>query len=203
MRLGILGGTFNPPHLGHLVCASEAYLQLELHRLMLVPVRKAPHKPIDEEPGVEHRLAMSRLAVAGDEDRMEVSELEALREGTSYTVDTLEELHSSMPDSQLFLIVGGDVAASFGSWREPERVLSLAQLAVAARPGTARERVQSTLGALEGGGGVRFVEMPEVEISSTMLRDRIRAGKATKYLMPDAVRAYADEHRLYRGKQSK
>ena len=169
---------------------------------MLIPARIPPHKPVEEEPGVEHRLAMCHLAIRGDEERMGVSGIEAVREGPSYTVDTLEELHSSMGDIELFLIVGGDVAAGFGSWREPERVLSLAQLAVAARPGTTPQRVQRALAPLQGGDRAQFVEMPEVEISSTMLRERIRTGQPTNYLMPDAVRDYADEHRLYRSEQT-
>ncbi|HUE26922.1 MAG TPA: nicotinate-nucleotide adenylyltransferase [Solirubrobacteraceae bacterium] len=199
MRIGILGGTFNPPHLGHLVCAQEAYLQLGLARVMLIPARIPPHKPVDEEPGVEHRLEMCRLAVVGDEERFEVSDLEARRDGPSYTVDTLDELHSRMPDSELFLIVGGDVAIGFPSWREPEHVLSLATLAVAERPGTDGAAVERAIGQLRGGERARFFDMPEIGISSTMLRDRVRAGEPTKYLMPDAVRGYIDQHQLYGG----
>lgn len=199
MRIGILGGTFNPPHLGHLVCAQEAYLQLGLARVMLIPARIPPHKPVDEEPGVEHRLEMCRLAVAGDEKRFEVSDVEARREGPSYTVDTLKELHSWTPDNELFLIVGGDVAVGFPSWREPEQVLSLATLAVAERPGTGRGAVERALEQLRGGEHARFFDMPEIGISSTMLRDRARAGGPTRYLVPDAVRSYIDRHELYGG----
>src|ERR1700736_5599062 len=140
-----MGGTFNPPHLGHLVCAQEAYIQLHLDRVMLIPARIPPHKPVDDEPGAEHRLALCRLAVEGDE-RFSVSALETGRAGTSYTVDTLEELKSSAPENELFLILGGDVAAGLPSWREPERVLSLATVAVAERRGTARAAVDSALG---------------------------------------------------------
>jgi nicotinate-nucleotide adenylyltransferase len=199
VRIGIFGGTFNPPHLGHLVCAQEAYLQLGLDRVMLIPARIPPHKPVDEEPGVEHRLEMCRLAVAGDEERFEVSDLEARREGPSFTVDTLEQLHSPMPDTELFLIVGGDVAVGFPSWREPERVLSVATLAVAERPGTRRAAVERAIEQLRGGDRAKFFDMPEIGISSTMLRDRVRAGAPTRYLMPDAVRDYIDRHRLYGG----
>jgi len=199
VRLGILGGTFNPPHLGHLVSAQEAHLQLGLDRVMLVPARLPPHKPVEDEPGVEHRLEMCRIAVRGDEARLEVSDIEARRPGPSYTVDTLEELRATVPDSELVLIVGSDVAAGFGSWREPGRVLSLARLEVAARPGTSREEVERALGEVGGEGRFSFFTMPEIEISSTMLRERIRRGQPTRYLMPDAVRAYADAHRLYRG----
>jgi nicotinate-nucleotide adenylyltransferase len=198
VRIGILGGTFNPPHLGHLVCAQEAYLQLGLGRVTLIPARIPPHKPVEDEPGVEHRLEMCRLAVAGD-DRFDVSDVEGLREGTSYTLDTLEELHAREPDRELFLIVGGDVAASFGSWHEPERVLSLATLAVATRPGTPRGVVEKALHQVSGGERACFFEMPEIGISSTMLRNRARMSKPTRYLVPDAVRSYIDQQRLYGG----
>ncbi len=198
MRIGILGGTFNPPHLGHLVCAQEAYLQLGLGRVILIPARIPPHKPVEDEPGVEHRLQMCRLAVAGDE-RFDVSGLEALREGPSYTVDTLEELHARDPDRELFLIVGGDVAAGFRSWHEPERVLSLATLAVATRPGTGRGVVEEALRQVPGGERACFFDMPEIGISSTMLRNRARTSEPTRYLVPDAVRSYIDQHRLYGG----
>jgi nicotinate-nucleotide adenylyltransferase len=199
VRIGILGGTFNPPHLGHLVCAQEAYVQLGLDQLVLMPACKPPHKTVDDDPGIEHRLQMCRLAVAGDESRFEVSELEAQTPGPSYTVDTLARLRSSRRDSELFLVVGGDVAAGFASWREPERVLSLATLAVAARPGTSKARVQSVLSGVRGGESWRFFQMPEIGISSTMLRERIRRGSPTRYLMPEAVRSYVDGHRLYGG----
>ena len=182
------------------MCAQEAYLQLGLARVMLIPARIPPHKPVDEEPGVEHRLEMCRLAIAGDERRFEVSDLEAAREGPSYTVDTLQQLHSRTPDSELFLIVGGDIAVGLPTWREPERVLSLATVAVAERPGTGRAAVEQAVGELRGGERARFFDMPEIGISSTMLRDRVRAACPTRYLMPDAVRSYIDRHQLYGGR---
>lgn len=198
MRIGFLGGTFNPPHLAHLVCAQEAYLQLGLERVLIVPAKVPPHKPVDDEPGMEHRIELCRLAIDHDE-RFQICDLESNREGPSYTVDTLEELQSEMPDSQLFLIVGSDVAAGFSKWREPERVLSMATLAVAERPGTARAEVEATLEGLPGGGNACFFDMPDIGISSTMLRQRVRAGESTRYLMPDAVRDYIDRHNLYGG----
>ena len=200
MRTGVLGGTFNPPHLGHLVCAQEAYVHLELSHVTLVPARIPPHKPVEDEPGVQHRLQMCRLAISGHENQFAVSGVETERDGPSYTVDTLEELHANEPESELFLIVGADVAIGFPNWREPERVLSLATLAVAQRPGTGREAVERALLEVPGGEAARFFPMPEIGISSTMLRDRARRGQPTTYLMPDSVRTYIDQHQLYRGK---
>jgi nicotinate-nucleotide adenylyltransferase len=198
VRIGILGGTFNPPHLGHLVCAQEAYLQLELDRVMLMPACIPPHKPVEDEPGPVHRLALCRLAFAGDEERFEVSDVEIRRTGTSYTVDTLQELHSRAPDSKLHLIVGADIAAGLPKWREPERVLSLAGLAVAERPGTERAAVEQALSQLPGAERARFFDMPEIGLSSTMLRNRVRTGKPIRYLTPEPVVSYIDRHNLYK-----
>jgi nicotinate-nucleotide adenylyltransferase len=199
VRIGILGGTFNPPHLGHLICAQEAYLQLGLDRVTLIPARIPPHKPVEDEPGAEHRLALCRQAIQGDEERFQVSDLEIGRDGPSYTVDTLEELHSSASDHELFLIVGGDIAAGLPNWHEPERVLSLATLAVAKRRGTSRDAVDEALGELRGGERTRFFRMPRIAISSTMLRERVRSGQPIRYYVPDPVVSYIERHRLYAG----
>jgi nicotinate-nucleotide adenylyltransferase len=198
VRFGILGGTFNPPHVGHLICGSEAYVQLGLDRVIVMPARIPPHKPVEDEPGPEHRLELCRVAVQGDE-RFEVSDLECARSGPSYTVDTLEALHAQTPDSELFLIVGGDIAAGLTSWHQPERVLSLATLAVARRRGTSRRAIDDALNALKGGERARFFHMPRIAISSTMLRDRVRAGRCVRYYVPDAVAAYIERHHLYVG----
>ena len=198
MRVGILGGTFNPPHLGHLVCAQEAYLQLGLDRVTLIPARIPPHKPVEDEPGPEHRLELCRRAVA-DDARFAVSDLEVQRPGPSYTVDTLKELHSQAPDSELFLIVGGDVAAGMATWHEPEQVLSLATVAVAKRRGTSKDSVDSALQSIRGGDRAMFFRMPRIGISSTMIRRRARAGVPIKYIVPDAVASYIEEHGLYGG----
>jgi nicotinate-nucleotide adenylyltransferase len=199
VRIGILGGTFNPPHLGHLICAQEAYLQLGLDRVTLIPARIPPHKTVEDEPGAEHRLELCRLAVRGDEERFDVSDVEIRRDGPSYTVDTLEELHSRAPEHELFLIVGGDIAAGLPGWHRPEQVLSLATLAVAKRRGTSRAAVGEALSELPGGERARFFQMPRIGISSTMLRDRARAGQSIRYYVPDPVISYIERHRLYAG----
>ncbi len=196
MRIGVFGGTFNPPHLGHLVCAQEAYVQLGLHLVMLIPVFTPPHKPLDDEPGPEHRLELCRLAVAGDE-RLAVSDIETARRGPSYTVDTLQELHAKEPDNELFLILGGDVAAGLPRWRAPHRVLELATPAVANRRGTPRARAVSALAELPGGARARFFSMPWIGVSSTIIRRRVRAGQPIRYLVPDAVAAYIDAKGMY------
>ncbi len=152
MRIGILGGTFNPPHLGHLVAAQEAYRELDLDQVMLIPARTPPHKPVDDEPGPEHRLELCRLA-AGDDERFAVSDLELGRDGPSYTVDTLNVLKSQSPSDELFLILGADIAAGLPKWHDPERVLELATVAIAKRRGTTRAAVDEALAQLTGGSG--------------------------------------------------
>ncbi len=166
--------------------------------MTLIPARIPPHKPVEDEPGAEHRLELCRLAIGGDE-RFEVSDLEIARDGPSYTVDTLEELHCTGPDHELFLIVGGDIAAGLPEWHEPERVLSLATLAVAKRRGTSRAAVDSALRTLRGAERTRFFRMPRIAVSSTMLRDRVRSGQPIRYYVPDPVASYVERHRLYAG----
>lgn len=197
VRVGILGGSFNPPHLGHLVCAQEAYVQLGLDRVMLVPAAIPPHKPIDDEPGAERRLELCRLAVDGDA-RFQVSDMELLRAGPSYTVDTLSELHANGPHNDLFLIVGGDIAAGLPEWHQPERVLSLATLAVAERGGTSHESVREAITKIGGRERARSFRMPRIGISSTLVRERVKAQQPIRYLVPDRVADYIASEDLYR-----
>jgi len=164
--------------------------------VMLIPARIPPHKPVEDEPGPEHRLELCRLAVDGDE-RFSVSDLETVRPGPSFTVDTLQELHATEPDNALFLIVGGDVAAGLPLWNEPERVLELARPAVAKRRGTPRARVDQALAGLRGGERAEFFQMPRIGISSTLLRRRVRAGEPIRYMVPDAVERYIGAQGLY------
>ncbi len=178
------------------MCAQEAHRELELDRVLLVPARIPPHKSVEHDPGPGHRLELCRRAVAGD-DRFAVCDLELNREGPSYTVDTLQELTTQAPRDELFLIVGGDIAAGLSAWREPERVLDLATLAVARRRGTPKAKVQSTLATLRGGDRARFFAMPRIGVSSTMVRRRVSGAQPIRYLVPDSVAAYIEEHRLY------
>lgn len=197
MRTGILGGTFNPPHIGHLICAQEAHRELSLDRVLFVPARIPPHKPVEHEPGAAHRLALCRLAI-GEDPRFAVCDMELHRDGPSYTVDTLAQLRAERPNDELVLILGGDIAAGLTEWHRPEDVLELATLAVAKRRGTPRGAVDRTLASLRGGERARFFEMPRIGVSSTMLRRRVRAGQPIHYFVPEPVRAYVDRHGLYR-----
>jgi nicotinate-nucleotide adenylyltransferase len=195
-RIGLLGGTFNPPHVAHLVCAQEACAQLELDRVLLVPVHEPPHKEVEADPGVDHRVELCRRAVAGDA-RFEVSRIEADVPGRSYTVDTLRRLHDSSPEDELTFIVGGDMAHALPTWHEPEAVLSLATLGVAEREGVRRADITERLAGLAGADRIRFFDMPRLDISSSMIRRRVALGRPIRYLVPDAVAGYIAAERLY------
>jgi nicotinate-nucleotide adenylyltransferase len=197
LRVGILGGVFNPPHIGHLVCAQEAHARLELERVLLVPAGEAPHRMIEQEPGADVRLDLCRRA-AGADDRLEVSAMEVDRGGPSYTVDTLRALRDRSPDDERVLILGGDQAAALTEWRDPEEVLRLATVAVAQREGTRREDVRRALDDLGGADRVSFFDMPRIDVSSTLLRARVAAGLPIRYLVPDAVADLVAERGLYR-----
>lgn len=194
--VGVLGGAFNPPHLGHLVLAQEAIAGLELDRLVAVPTGEAPHKRIEPEPGAELRLEMARLAF-GPLERVTVSDIEISREGPSYAYRTLELLADELPGSQLTFVMGADVAAGLESWRRPERVLELARIAIAARPGVDSSVLDGVLERL-GGQPAETVEMPPIGVSSTMVRERVASGRPIRWLVPEPVAGLIGERGIYR-----
>jgi nicotinate-nucleotide adenylyltransferase len=197
VRRGILGGAFNPPHIGHLICAQEAQLRLSLERVAFVPVGQAPHRGIEGDPGAESRLEMCRRAVGGD-DRLDVLRLELDREGPSYTVDTLRDLRERDPEDELVLVLGGDQAATLPTWHAPEEVLRLAEVAVVPRTGFSREAVAVKIARLRGAQHIRFFDMPRIGVSSTMVRRRVARGEPIRYLLPAPVADYIVEQGLYR-----
>jgi nicotinate-nucleotide adenylyltransferase len=166
--------------------AQEALSQLALDVVVLMPVASAPHKELADDPGPEERLRMCELAVAKD-DRLTVSRLEVDRGGASYTVDTLRGIHAAAPGDDLTFIVGGDMAHSLPTWREPEAVLELATLAVAEREGAARRDIAERVAPLAGADRIAFFDMPRLDISSTAVRRRVRELRPIRYLVPDDV----------------
>jgi nicotinate-nucleotide adenylyltransferase len=199
VKVALLGGTFNPPHLAHLLCASEAADQLGLDRVILMPVFTPPHKEIADDPGPEVRLELCELAAAGDE-RLEVSRLEVDRGGPSFTVDTLRELHARHPEHELIFIVGGDMAVSLPAWKDPRTVLELAKLAIAERSGALRRDVIERLTAEYGDDvtqRLEFFDMPRIDISSSEIRRRVAAGRTIRYLVPRAVAEHIARRGLY------
>jgi nicotinate-nucleotide adenylyltransferase len=200
--VGILGGTFNPPHVGHLALARHARAELGLEQVLLIPAHIAPNKPLErDDPGPEHRLRMCRLAIT-DEPGLEASALEIERGGTSYTVDTLQAIHDTRPDAELTLILGADTALTLPFWREPERLLSLAGLAVAERDDLDARDVREALSptALELGRASRitFMRMNKLAVSSSLVRDLVAAGRSVTELVGEAVADYIAAHGLYR-----
>lgn len=186
----MFGGTFDPPHIGHLVAALDAQAALDLDIVLLV-VANVPWQKVDsrEISSAEDRVAMVRAAVA-DAPFLEVSELELERGGASYTVDTLADLEREHPGAELFVILGDDAAAGFGTWERYEEVARAATLVVVDRPGhpsPVDERFSWTR-----------VDIPELEISSTEIRDRVRSGRSIRYLTPDGVASVIEARSLYR-----
>jgi nicotinate-nucleotide adenylyltransferase len=179
------------------VLAQETASQLGLDRVLLVPSGEAPHKRIDPEPGPLVRLEMTRLAAAGDE-LLEASEIEVARTGPSYSFRTLEILRDELPADELTFLMGADVAAHLEQWRQPERVVELARLAIAARPGTELDETEAALERLGASERAEFIRMPEIGVSSTRIRRRIAQGRPVRYLVPDAVAELIAERGLYR-----
>ncbi|MGI9188763.1 MAG: nicotinate-nucleotide adenylyltransferase [Longimicrobiaceae bacterium] len=188
MRLGVFGGTFDPPHFGHLVVAADAHEMLGLKRTLFVPAGTPPHKLGRKLTPAAVRAEMVRAAVDGD-PRFGVDELEIRRSGPSYTVDTLRELRERDATCELFLLVGADNLEQLPGWREPGEILRLARLAVLARGG--------------GSGGVPLypdaLEVPvtRIDISATDLRDRVASGRSIRYLVPEGVRKIVERRGLY------
>jgi len=186
-RIGVFGGSFDPPHLAHLVIAEQARAQAGLDRVLWVPARRSPLKPSGSAADEEHRLAMVRLAVEGH-DGFAVWDGELRRPAPSWTVDTLDELTREYPGGELFLILGGDSLESLPRWRDPGRIRRLARLLVYPRHGS--EPVERE--------GITGLDVPLLEMSSTDIRRRVEAGQSIRYLVPDSVRDYIDRHGLYR-----
>ncbi|MBA4071834.1 MAG: nicotinate (nicotinamide) nucleotide adenylyltransferase [Gemmatimonas sp.] len=186
MRIGIFGGTFDPPHLGHWLAAVDAAEALALDEVIWVPAAQQPLKTGVSSAEAVHRLAMTRLGVQGD-GRFRVDAVETERGGLSFTVDTLRLFRERYPDAVLFLLLGRDAAALLPKWREPETIRAMAEIVVLTRSG-------------EGGelpDGVRRLPTRCVDLSSSEIRERVAAGRSIRGFVPDAVAAYIAAHGLY------
>ncbi|MBT8399552.1 MAG: nicotinate-nucleotide adenylyltransferase [Rhodothermia bacterium] len=188
MRTGIFGGSFDPPHLGHLVVAEGIRDLLDLDRVIWIPAATAPHKREEKQSSAKHRSEMVQMTVS-DNESFQHSDLEVSRGGVSYTVDTLEHLKRRYPADEMFLLLGMDSYAGFGTWREPKKITELASLLVYPRGDV--DLVESS--AFEA----MKLALPRVEISSSMIRKRVRAGESIRYLVTDAVLGYIAKHKLY------
>ena len=212
MKTGILGGTFNPVHYGHLRIAEEVREAFRLDRVMFLPAATPPHKDVAAEVSFDHRLAMVRAAVA-DHPAFEVSDLEGERDGKSYSVHTLEILARRHPDDLFYFIMGMDSFLDITSWKEWRRLFALAHIVVTARTGFGVDDPQAALPvAVAGefcydqrscclrhvsGKSLVFLEETRLDISSTRLRAMVREGRSLRYLVPPSVDAYIRQQRLY------
>lgn len=194
-RIGILGGTFDPFHVGHLVAAQDVLEALELHRVVFVPAARPPHKDAEELTPASLRGRMVRAAVE-DDPRMIVSDMELRRDGPSYTVDTLEAIRSQHPEDVLHLILGTDQWRTFGDWHKPRRIAKLARLIVMTRNGEPAVRVDP---GFSDGPPPEFtpVQVTRLDVSSTELRERLKAGRSVRYLVPEGARRIIEAGKLY------
>jgi nicotinate-nucleotide adenylyltransferase len=192
VRIGVFGGTFDPPHIGHLLLASDARDALSLDRLIFIPAGAQPlktHAPAVASP--QDRLEMVRLAVA-DDASYTVDDTEINRKGLSYTVDTLEDLSKRFAGATLFLLLGGDSVDNFEQWREPQRIRQLASLAAMRRDGGSDGGVKSLP------SGVLEISARRIDVSSTEIRKRLRAGQSIKGFVPEGVERFIEARGLYR-----
>ena len=196
-RVGVLGGTFDPPHIGHLVIAQEALAQLGLTRVIFAPTHQPPHKPANGISPIEQRLEMVRLAIAAHRE-FSLSEVDVDRAGPTYTVDTMHLLHAQFPDAELYFIMGMDSLANILTWRSPDQLIQSCRLAVFNRPGFSVD-----LAALEAQlPGLRdrtvLLPSPALDIAASDLQRRVRAGQSIAHLVPETVASYIAAHGLYR-----
>jgi nicotinate-nucleotide adenylyltransferase len=192
MRSGIYGGTFDPPHSGHLIVAEHVADLLKLDRVFFIPSYQSPHKTPGGSSAPEHRLAMTRLAIAGN-PLFECLDIEVLKPEVSFTVSTLEQLTRSYPDDAFMLMIGMDNYQTFHRWKDPHRILELATLAVMNRPGFPQQ-VNELIGSVH----TEFVPVPDIDISSSDIRSRVRSSRSIRYIVPDAVADYVHTHHLFR-----
>jgi nicotinate-nucleotide adenylyltransferase len=197
-RIGVLGGTFDPPHLGHLWLATLAAEELALERLLFMPAGAPPHKRDRSLSASADRLLMTRLAIAGEE-RFELSPLEMERTGPSFTVDSVEELRRTHgPAVRLFLVMAADSLAQIDTWREPDRLLQLVEWAVGPRPGATADRAALARRFGAGAERIHLLDGPALDISSTEIRRRVAAGLTIRYLVPRSVEQHIHDRGLYR-----
>lgn len=192
MDIGLFGGSFNPPHVAHLIVAEIARDQLGMDEVWWIPNATPPHKSHDELATVEHRLAMTRRATA-DNAAFRVCDTEVQRSGVSYTVETVRALQEQYPDTDFGLLLGSDSLDHFGEWHRPGEIADRVPLVVYKRPGVIDEVPEPRFA-----NRVRFVSAPVMEVSGTEIRSRRRAGRSIRYLVPEAVRTYIDDNNLYR-----
>lgn len=187
LRIGILGGTFNPPHLGHLLMAEQVGNQLELDEVWFMPTAKPPHKPGTQGVASQHRLKMLELAIE-DNPLFKIQPYEINRGGVNYTVDTMRHFIEEYPEVDFYFIIGGDSARDLKDWKEPEVLVEMVQIVAVKRPGANAQDVNYP---------IIWVDSPMIDISSSEVRLRVYLDQSIRYQVPDSVRRYIYEHNLY------
>lgn len=197
-RVGILGGTFDPVHLGHLQMAEDAYRQAGLDLVLFMPSKKPPHKQGRRITSEEHRAAMVTLAIE-DIPQFIYSDYELQREGITYTADTLRNLQEEHPENTYCFILGGDSLFQLEEWYHPEEIMGRAEILAVSRYGMAKEQIGKKVDELRKkyGATIQIVEMSRLDISSSEIRNRVRQGKALDDMVPYHVEQYIREHSLY------
>jgi nicotinate-nucleotide adenylyltransferase len=197
-RMGVIGGTFDPIHYGHLAAAEEARVKVELEKVIFVVAGLPPHKLDEEVTPVEHRLAMVGLGIASN-PHFEISRVDVDRPGPSYTVDTISILQEQWgAETEFFFVMGLDSLLELPTWHEPHRLIRLCRLIAVRRPGFQVDLAQLEARVPGISARVEIIDMPEMDISSTDLQRRAREGLPIKYQVPDKVERYIEEHQLYR-----
>lgn len=197
MKLAIMGGTLNPIHIGHLVCAEEAVSQYALDKVLFMPTGFPPHKEIQGGANAEHRYLMAAIATAAN-PRFEVSRYEIEKKQLCYTVDTVRHFREKMPGMDLFFITGADAVLEILEWKDPKELLQMATLIAATRPGYPLDKLSGATDRFLKQNRVRIMEIPAIGVSSSLIRDRVARGMSIRYLVPDGVEQFIDKERLYR-----
>ena len=200
-RIGIMGGTFDPIHIGHLILGETAYHQFHLDRILFMPAGNHPHKKVRENRATDRqRVDMVRLAIASN-PHFSLSLEEMHREGYTYTYRTLERLKDQNPDTEYYFILGADSLYTFDEWREPERILRACTILVGTRNHTSDEKLDRVIGELEDKyqGNIQKLESLNIDISSEMIRSWIEKGRSLAYYVPDQVIDYIQKNNIYKG----
>ncbi len=188
MKIGILGGTFNPIHIGHLILAEEVREKLKLDRIILVPAYLPPHKDNSDIIDAQHRFRMVKLAIKGNRYFL-VSDIEIKRDGRSYTIDTIKELKKIYPQDELYFIIGSDLLKYLDEWKDLDDIIKMVKFVVATRPGYPLEKIPSHIST---------IPIRAVDVSGFEIRQAIRQGKSFRYLVPEMVFKYILKNRIYR-----
>ncbi len=198
-HIGIMGGTFNPVHIAHLILAEAASEKYAFDETWFMPSKHPPHKPETGIVADEHRLAMLELAISGN-DKFYVSDIELIRDGLTYTADTLDELHKQFPDYRFSFIIGGDSVSQFINWYKPEQICKLCHIVAAGRGNYTKTEIIEHCNNIRNrfNANIDYLDIPSMEISSSQIRDMIKNNHSVRYYLPDSVIEYIIKHNLYK-----